>query len=194
MSQEFPVNESGTSRKVTLLQVASLFGNTLENQSTADQQVTANSTAYLAGSNIAVPVGKLAIGSRFTYRLVVSKTNAGTAANSFHFRVGVNGTTADTAVLTFTMPVGTAVVDVALIDITVTIRGPLSASCIAHGNFRLTHNLQITGFSTIPCLAISTLSAGFDATVANLICGLSVTTATSTVFTFQQVMVEARNL
>jgi hypothetical protein len=194
MSQEFPVNEGGTSRKVTILQVGALFGNVLDNQSTADQTVNASTTAYLTGSSIVVPVGKLAIGTRFTYRLVVSKTNAGTAANSFHFRVGVNGTTGDAAVLTFTMPVGTAAVDVALIDITVTIRGPLSASCLAHGNFRLTHNLQITGFSTIPCLAISVLSAGFDATVANLICGLSVTTATSTVFTFQQVIAEARNL
>lgn len=164
------------------------------NSSVADQTINAASSALLTGSLLSVPVGKLRIGTVFRFRLSVSKTNAGTAANTFIFRLGTNGTIADPAIITFTLPVGTAAVDTGEIDITITIRGPLSASCIAQGLFRMVHNLASTGLATVPCVVLKVTSGVFDATVANLKASLSCTTAASTVLTFQQVQTEAVNV
>ena len=163
----------------------------LVNASTSDQTVSAATTALLSGSLLTVTPGKLRIGTVFRFSLSVSKTAAGTAANTFNFRIGTNGTTADASICSFALPVGTAVVDVGTIDILITIRGPLSASCIAQGNLQLAHNLSATGLATIPCVSINSTSGAFDATVSGLKASLSVTTAASTVLTFQQVVAEA---
>lgn len=164
------------------------------NASVADQTINAASSALLTGSLIAIPVGKLRIGTMFRFRISLSKTAAGTAANTFIFRLGTNGTIADAAIITFTLPVGTAVVDTGEIEITITIRGPLSASCIAQGLFRMLHNLSATGLATVPCVVLKVTSGVFNATTANLFASLSCTTAASTVLTFQQVQAEAINL
>jgi hypothetical protein len=163
------------------------------NCSTADQTINAATTALLTGSTIAIPSTNLRVGTVFKYRVTLSKTAFGTAANTFLFKIGTNGTTADPTILTFAMPVGTAVADVGQIDITITIRGPLGAACIAQGHFSLNHNLAATGLSTIG-VNINATSAGFNSTTANLIASLSCTTAAATVLTFQQVIVEAINL
>lgn len=164
------------------------------NQSTADQTINAATTALLTGSLISVPPGNLRIGTIFRYTLTVSKTAAGTAANTFLFKVGTNGTTADATICTLALPVGTAVVDVGYIEVLVTIRGPLSASCIAQGHLVMNHNLSATGLATIPCVCINNTSGVFNATTAGLKASLSCTTAASTVLTFQQVIAETINL
>jgi hypothetical protein len=166
----------------------------LTNSSTADQTINAATTALLTGSLISVPAGKLRIGTAFRFSLSVSKTAAGTAANTFNFRLGTAGTTSDSSICAFALPVSTAVADVGIVDVLITVRGPLSASCLAQGNLTLAHNLSATGLATIPCVSINTLSGTFDATVANLKASLSCTTAASTVLTFQQVVAEAINL
>jgi hypothetical protein len=166
----------------------------LTNFSTADQTINANSTALLTGSLITIPAGKLRIGTVFLFRFSLSKTAAGTAANTFNFRIGTNGTSSDPSICAFALPVGTAVADVGHIEVMVTIRGPLSSSCVAQGNLYLVHNLSATGLSTIPCVCINTLSGTFDPTVANLKASLSCSTAVSTVLTFQQVVTEVQNL
>jgi len=166
----------------------------LGNQSTQDQQIIAATTALLVGSTISIPVGKLRAGTVFRFTLSVTKTNAGTAGNIFVFQLGTNGSVADADILTFTLPTATGVVDTAWIEILITIRGPLSSACKAQGQLSMSHNLQITGFATIPCVVINVLSGVFDATVANLIASLVCTTAASTVLTFQQVVAEAWNL
>ncbi len=160
----------------------------------ADQTITAATTAYLTNSSIAVPFRKLRIGSVVTWRLAVSKTAAGSAANSFLVKIGTAGTTADTSVLTFSLPVGTAAVDSAFITIMMTVRGPLSASGLLQGHLQLTHNLDATGFATIGTVDLDVLSSAFNVTTANLIVGLACTTAASTVLTFTQVSADARNL
>lgn len=162
--------------------------------SVADQTINAASSALLAGSKITVPQGKLRIGTVLRWRISLSKTAAGTAANTFIVRLGIAGTIADAAIITFTLPVGTAVIDTGEIDITVTIRGPLSASCIAQGLFRMAHSLSATGLATIPCVVLKVTSGAFNATTANLFASLSCTTAAATVLTFQQVVAEAINL
>lgn len=180
-------------KQVFVGSVPTLLGS-LTNQSTADQTINAATTALLTGSLISVPAGKLRIGTSFRFSMAMTKTAAGTAANVFTFRIGTAGTTSDAAICTFTLPTATGVVDVATVEIVITVRGPLSASCLAQGNFSLTHNLAATGFATIPCVVINSLSGTFDATVANLKASLSCTTAAATVLTFQQVVAEAINL
>jgi len=163
------------------------------NASVADQTINANSSALLTGSVLAVPVGKLRLGTLFRYRLSVSKTAAGTATNSFIFRLGTTGTISDAAILTFALPAGTAVIDTGQIDITITIQGPLSASCIAQGMLTLVHNLSATGLATVPCVVLRATSGAFNATTAGLFASVSCSTAASTVLTFQQVQAEAIN-
>jgi hypothetical protein len=166
----------------------------LLNESTADQQISAATTALLTGSLISVPAGKLRVGTVIRFTLTLSKTAAGTAANTFNFRLGTAGTTSDASICAFALPVGTAVADVGKIEVVITIRGPLSSSCVAQGSLSLIHNLSATGLAGIPCVCINTLSGTFDATVANLKASLSCTTAASTVLTFQQVIASTMNL
>lgn len=171
-----------------------LVNGPMNNASVADQTINAATTALMTGSLISVPVGKLRIGTVFVFKFTATKTAAGTAANTFTFRLGTNGTTADAAICTFALPVGTGVIDIAEFEVIVTIRGPLSASCIAQGGLVMVHNLAATGFATIPCVVVNSTSGAFDATVANLKASLSCTTAASTVLTFQQVVTEVLNL
>jgi hypothetical protein len=145
---------------------------------------------------MAIPVGKLRVGTRFIWRIDVTKTAAGTAARNWFIKLGTAGSTADATILTFASALGTAVVDTAYIEIMVTIKGPLSASCVARGMFRMKHKLAVTGFSTLAQHEelVDVTSGTFDATTANLIVGLAVTTGASEVLTVQQCDVEAINL
>ena len=164
------------------------------NASVADQTINANSSALLTGSVIAIPVGKLRVGTILRWRIALTKTASGTAANTFIVRLGTAGTISDAAILTFNLPIGTAVVDAGQVEILVTIRGPLGASCIAQGQLTLIHNLSATGLSTVPCVVLNTTSSGFTSTTANLFASVSCTTAVSTVLTFQLVQAEAINV
>jgi len=194
-AQLIPVDDAGASKSVSMLQLKAYMGDQLGNWTTAAQSPAAATLTYITGSNIAVPVGKLRIGTQFRWLLDVSKTAFGTAVRTFHVRIGTAGTTGDAAVLTFTGTlVPTAVADNGVIEINVTIRGPLSASCIARGLFRLTHMLATTGLSTRATEILAVTSSAFDATVANLIVGLSVTTGAAEVLTFEQVITEAKQL
>jgi len=168
------------------------------NASLSAQTPTAATLTQLAGSTIAVPNGKLRIGSIFRWKFDITKTGAGTATSAYHVRVGVNNTTADTAVLTFTKPLGTAVIDTGVIEIDAVCRGPLSASCIMAGIFNMRHNLVSTGHNTTRATATPEISivvsSGFDATVAGLFVSLSCTTGASDAITTQVMISEALNL
>lgn len=196
---ELAAGELGLNTSIGLWQF-SLDGSTVtplerpNNASVADQTINAASSALLTGSLLSIPVGKLRIGTMLRFRISLSKTAAGTAANTFILRLGTLGTISDPAIITFTLPVGTAVIDTGEIVITITIRGPLSASCIAQGLFRMAHNLSTTGLANVPCVVLKVTSGVFNATTAGLIASLSCTTAASTVLTFQQVQAEAINL
>lgn len=200
-ADEFPVNEAGTTKKVTGTLLKAWAGSVLTNQSTADQAPAAATLTYLTNSSISVPTGKLRIGTRFQWQLVGTKSAAGTTTGrAFHVRIGTAGTTADTAVLTFTSA-GTpaATVDTGVWFITVTIRGPLSASCIAAGFMSLNRGIGTAAAGGLLASGVNTenlqvTSSAFDATVASLIVGLTVTTATAEVITFQEVVAQAVNL
>lgn len=194
-ADEFPVNEAGTTKKVTLTQLLALVGDTLQNASTTTQSIS-GTTAYVTNSNIAVPVGKLRIGTVFHWRLVITKTAAGTTAGcAFLVKIGTAGTTGDATILTFTLTgTPTGAVDTAFVDIEIIIRGPLSGSCITAGGIRFSHNLASTGFSSLPSEELQAVSSGFDATVANLIVGLTITTTSLSVWSVVTCSAEAKSL
>jgi hypothetical protein len=192
-TMELPVNDAGINIKLSISQILTLIGNTINNKSIADQQIAAGISAQLTGSTLSVPPELLRAGTIFKWKLAVSKTAAGTAANTFIVRLGTSGTVSDPAILTFTTSAGTAVVDTGFIEIVVTIRAATQAAT-AQGIFVLSHNLSATGLATVPVNVARALSAAFNATTPNLIASLSCTTAASTVLTFHQVIAEAINL
>lgn len=193
-ADELVTNESGVTKKVSGTLLKAWVGDMLKNQATAAQSISAATLTYITGSNISIPVGKLRIGTRFSWALDVTKTAAGTAARTFHVRLGTLGTTGDAAIHTITSALGTAVADQARIVIELTIRGPLSASCISRALFNMDHQLPATGFMTVKSEVIVNTSGTFDATTANLIIGLSVTTGASEVLSIEQCAAEAKNL
>src|ERR1051325_7514633 len=164
------------------------------NASVADQTINSNSSALLTGSVISISVGKLRVGTMLRWRIALTKTASGTAANAFIVRLGAAGTISDAAILTFNLPIGTAVVDAGQVEILVTIRGPLGASSLAQGQLTLIHNLSGTGLATVPCVLLNATSSGFNSTTANLFASVSCSTAVSTALTFQLVQSEAINV
>lgn len=166
----------------------------VNNFSTVAQTPAAATRTYIVGSALAVPVGKLRIGTILRWRFNLTKTAAGAAASTFDVSVGVNGTTADVARVSFTKPAGTGAVDEGWVDIEVICRGPLSAVGVFVGTFRLIHNLAATGHAVIPCVVVTTISGGFDVTVANLIVGVNITSGAADAITIQNVTAEAVNL
>jgi len=191
-ADELPVNEAGTSKKLTLTQVQTLIQ--VMNYSVASQAITAATLTYITGSMITVPVGKLRIGTILRWKFNITKTGAGTALSTYTVVVGTLGTTGDTARLSFTKPAGTGVADEGFIEITAIVRGPLSASGIMVGEFVMAHNLAATGHATIPNVCVNVVSGTFDVTVANLKVGVCITSGASDAITIQQVVAEAINL
>ena len=162
--------------------------------SVASQSPAAASTTYLTNSSITVPVSKLRIGTYFKWRVIMTKTGAGTLASSFLVKGGTLGTTGDTTLGTHSIGAGTAVADTAWVDIVATIRGPLSSSGIIQSSMTMQHSLQNTGFSVLPTIVTTATSASFDVTTANLIIGLAWTAGTSQAATMVQVIAEAVNV
>lgn len=193
-ADEFPVNESGTSKKVSGTLLKAWVGDMLGTASSATQTPTAATLTYLTNSSIAVPVGKLRIGTVFMWHLDYAKTGVGAATRTYDIRVGVNGTTTDTAVCTYTTLASTAVIDQGFTDIVCTVRGPLSASGIFEASFFSAHNLQTTGLLSQQMHYVQVTSGVFDVTTASLIVGISTTSAASEAISYLQVTAEAKQL
>lgn len=164
------------------------------NFSTVAQAIAAATRTYIAGSAVVVPGSKLQVGSCFRWRFNITKTAAGIAASTFDVAVGTTGTVADTARLSFAKPAGTAVADEGPVEISVIVRGPVSATGVIVGEFLMTHNLQITGHAVIPSVVVNTVSGTFDITQAGLIVGLCLTSGAADAITVQLIQSEAWNL
>lgn len=166
----------------------------IDNHSIAAQVITAASRTYIAGSALAIPTNKLQVGTKLRWRFNMTKTSAaGIAASTIDICVGTLGTTGDAARVSFTKPAGTAVADEGWVEITAIVRS-IGATGVMVGEFRMTHNLQITGHMVIPCACVNTISAGFDMTVVDLIVGVCITTGASDAITIQMVDAEAVNI
>ena len=166
------------------------------NSSTADQALTASATTYINGSMISLPANvALKAGTTFKWTVTMSKTAAGTVANTFDVRVGTNGTTADTSRLSFTMGTQTAAIDTAVVEITATVRSINATTGTMAGNYRMTHNLAATGFdNALITKTINATSANFDTTTQGLKIGLSQTVGASYAITVQQCQVVTTGL
>lgn len=158
--------------------------------SVADQTINA-ANALITGSAINVPLSRPAkIGTTFKWQIMASKTGAGTATPIFTVLFGTTGSATDTARLTFTGAAQTGVIDVADIDIWVTVRGPIGASAVVQGQLSLHHNLSATGFSTTAHDTVNAVSAAFDITAATFV-SIAVNPGTLGVWTITQVIPEA---
>jgi hypothetical protein len=168
----------------------------LDNQSTADQATSAGTDTYLAGSNFNFPAGRIAVGTKFYWRIIGTKSAAGTAAWSVLLRFGTAGTVSDTARCTLTQVtnVQTAVVDAGTWEIRAIVRGPIGASCIVAAGLEFSHHLATTGLSTVSGSDVyQNTSAAFDCTTVTNV-GVSINPGASGVFTFQVVHGEAVNI
>lgn len=193
-AQEIPCNDAGTTKKIVLgTDLKPWIGVMLGNRSVADQSINAT-TAYVTNSNIAVPVGKLRVGTTFRWRIFMTKTAAGsTAGSTILLKIGTAGTTGDATIATLTTGTPTGAADTGLLDLSATIR-TIGAAATSNFAGSLTHNLAATGFSNIAVETYQAAGTTFDSTVANLIVGITITTTSASVWTLVQVVAEAQLL
>lgn len=189
-----PINEAGTTKEVTGTLLKAWVGDMLGGSASATLTPTAATLTYITGSNIAVPVGKLRIGTSFFWHLDYAKTGVGAATRTYDIRLGTLGTTGDAVVATYTTLASTAVIDQGFTDIYATCRGPLSASGIFQCSFFSGHNLQTTGLLAQQNHYVQVTSGSLDVTVANLIIGITTTSAASEAISYLQVIAEAKQL
>lgn len=158
----------------------------VRNFSVAAQAIGAAAREFIDGSQLAVPVSGLKVGSKIKFVLDITKTAAGTASSVYDICFGTAGTVADTARVSFTKIAGTAAVDNGRIVIEAIVRS-VSATGVVVGQFTLTHNLAATGHSTLPNASLTTISSGFANNGDSLFVGLCATTGASDAITVQKV-------
>lgn len=158
----------------------------VRNFSVAAQVIATAARDFVDGSQLLVPPSGLKVGSKIKFVLDLTKTAAGTASAVFDIAFGTAGTVADTARVSFTKIAGTAAIDNARVVIEAVVRS-VGVAGVVVGQFTLTHNLAATGFSTLPCGSLTTISAGFDNDGQELYIGLNITTGAADVWTVQKV-------
>lgn len=161
---------------------------TSPNSSTADQSLIAGSANYLNGSALIFPANPT-VGTVLKWSISIGKTAAGTGTSAFAIYFGPNGTTADTSrCATGNLDTETAIADEMNVEITATIRGPISASCIVQSLFVIDNNLSTTGFSNTARKAQTKAiqSSAFDITGLPLYVGIVATPGASDVQTVRQ--------
>jgi hypothetical protein len=191
--------QAGLNKKLTARLLARYIGDSLHNEqfATPAQAPAASATTYLNNSAITIPTGEtVPANAWFRWNFHLTKTAAGTLANSILVKWGTAGSTADATLLTFTLPAGTAVADEADVEVVVGFRSVgAGTAAVVVGRMRMIHNLSATGWATIPCVVTGGIvSAGFDSTVNLSKIGLALTLAASYVVTVPLLRVEAKNL
>ena len=192
-ANEFAINESGVSKKLTGSLLKEGIGCVLYNADGSQQAPSAGATTYLTGSNITVPAGKLRANTVFRWTIHLDKSAAGTAARSILVKVGTNGTTGDATIATLTSSTPSGVVDVGCYIVTFAIT-TIGASASSRATYAAWHNLSTTGLFGNETEAVTAAGTAFDSTVANLIVGLAVTTGASEALTIRSMIAEAFNL
>lgn len=161
------------------------------NYTTADQTISAASTAYVTGSDIHNLSGRAwKVGTTLQWRIWLSKTAAGTASRTLDVRFGTAGTTADTSRASFAVT-PSAAIDSGYYFVMATCRSIGAAGVVAIG-IQLIHNGATTGLAT-GVAASALTNATFDNTGTTLIAGVSITTGASEVLTITQVNTEVDN-
>lgn len=158
------------------------------------QSISGNAHTYLSGSDIAIPNGKLKLGTVYTIKFNVVKTAAGTAAPAIAIRIGSAGTTADSIRSTLTFASQTAVIDEGVFEIDVVFRATGTLSTIQSLG-RLIHRLVTTGLNnTAVNTVVLNTSGTFDTTPSNQIIGVSINPGASAAWTVTVVTASLVNL
>lgn len=185
---------NATTKKVTIANLISPLGipnanlpNGLSNVNTARQsQLTVSTTAYyITSSNLALPAtlkAGMVVGSRYTWRVHMTKDAAGTGTFQIIIYRGTNGSTSDTADVTQTIGTQTAVADNMVVDVSVVVATTGATGSYFWSICPLQRAATITGFG------IATGTTGlFTGTVssvalntASLIFGLGFKSTTGT--------------
>lgn len=146
---------------------------------------------YVTDSDILIPSFSLQARTMFRWVFSVSKTAAGTAAPAWNIRIGANRTTADTARLTINGPAQTAVADVGVFVLYVTVRS-VGVSGVIQGTISLNHNNAATGLANNDGGVVEATSAGFDNTaLGGQFIGISLNGGASAAWTMTQARAEA---
>lgn len=196
-ANELVINEAGTSKKVTALQVATYVRgvDAQFNASVTGQGPGFASDTYVVGSSILIPTGSLKAKTIYKCQFNAVKTGAGTATPIINIRFGTAGSTADTSRGTLTFSAQTAVIDEGVFEIDGVFRTVGSGtSAVLQTLGQLSHRLSITGFGTGVSESEIATSGGFDSTVASSIIGVSVNGGTSAAWTVSLVRAELVNL
>jgi hypothetical protein len=190
---EIPVNEAGTSKKLTLSQV-SIYSDPITNTIVSAQGAGFAADTYVTNSNITIPTARMAAGVAYYLRLMITKTAASTAIPTYSLRFGTAASTADTARCAFTQTSAqTGVIDTAWLEVFATFRVYSTVAVLA-ATIRMTHDLAATGFISRAEYLQNVVSGTFDATVANSKIGLSMNGGTSSAWTVQQGIAQLHNL
>jgi hypothetical protein len=192
-TDEFVINQGGTSKKATLAQI-NAFTDPVRAAATSAQGAGFASDTYVTASRIVLPQARMQAGTYYRLRIVVTKTNAGTATPVFTLRTGTAGTTADTSRLAYTGVAQTAAIDTGFIEILATFRA-VGASAVLAAWLRFDHDLASTGFANATRgFQGQAVSAAFDSTTASMGIGLSINGGTNAAWTIQQCIPELLNL
>ncbi|WP_374333026.1 DUF2793 domain-containing protein [Aestuariivirga sp.] len=162
-------------------------------QSLAAQGPGFAADTYLAGSNIAIPVGRLKAGTRYVLSFDAAKTAAGTAGAILTLRLGATGSLGDAALAALTFPVQTAVADDGRFSLEVTFRSA-GAAAVVQAVAALTHSLSATGLANVAGPVRRATSAAFDATLAAAQIGVSVNGGAAAAWTVSLVQARLENL
>lgn len=142
------------------------------NASTA-QQASFISDTYVIGSAVAIPQGKIKVGTKYKVRFNIVKGATGTNAPVLTVRVGTAGGVADTSRATLTFAAQTAVADEGEIELELAFR-TAGASATFQAIASMLHRLTTTGFSINGSYTSFKATSGtFDVTGANLKIGVS---------------------
>lgn len=160
---------------------------------TSAQVLVAATRTLIAGTLLKAPAGGLKVGSRFRFRVAITKTAAGVAASTYDIGFGTVATgvaATATARVSFAKPAGDATVDEGVIEVEAICRAVSATVGVVQGQFELRHNLAATGHATVPVVVVSTTSASFDNSAEEIYIGLYATTGAADAITVTQAAAE----
>lgn len=192
-TDEIPVNQGGTSKKMTLTQVNAYTEPV--SAGSASNQVVATSDSYIAGSGLTIVPSRLQAGSFYRCKLQIVKTGAGLAAPVVSVRLGTLGTTGDTARATLTFAAQTGVIDEGEMEIFANFRSVGSGTAaVLQGYGTLKHRLATTGLNvTATNTFVLNTGAGFDSTTPTKM-GISINPGASASWTVSLVQADLLNI
>lgn len=192
----FGIN-AGATKTFTLPQVASyvVARNGVNNAAVTTPAAGFAGDAYLVGSSVAVPNGRLQPRSMYRLKFKVTKTAAGVVAPIVTVRLGTGGINTDLALVALTFAAQTAAVDRGFVEVFCTfLTTGAGTAATLNGVGTLAHALAATGLSTEATSIADTTSAGFNSTATGLILGASVNAGASAAWTISLVQAELFNL